>query len=706
MLKHIVLLGEGGIGKTTTAKKLISELNPKILIEGIAYKNSTSYELFYNMLDSFFEIDIFNKRNKNEFVDKALVLAGNVLLGSVANFMCGNNEDSISKEDLFYAVKSKFLEFKEGIIFIDDIQWIDNASKELLKYLLKELKETNFYLIVTSRERQIVEELGLNNIFELNKLDKTVQKEFLQKNYSLSDEVSDWIIKWINQEYTTPSELVEVVNNLYMQNFLKKSDKGFVFSDNFDKKAPKIPQNIKEKILQIFEKYPQYVDILSLCAIIGKEFDIELLSIAINKPLIELTTLLYEISEKTNIIYDVLEKDNIFAFKSQMLVDAIKEVINYTDKSFLIVKAPQIIRIYNQIIAQAMEKLEYPIIKIAKYYYGAGKGVIKKSFDYQLKASISSKNIFEFENAEKFLENAEILNTIVNNTPKLEYTKMIIEAEKEFIRGEINLDFTNKLIAKINHHSPDELKIITARAAYNAGKVDKDYFLKCYEIAQNYLIPSEENHIKAEGYHFAALSLDNTLENKSKKYHYFTQALKLSKNNNILYSKIATSYAGFLSFENEADKKMIAKDLFLESIKIKESLPIKDLPGLARAYGGLGRLYLFSKPCNCDKAIEYFIKDLQISKELNDTFGISNMYSLLGMAYRLKNDCKKANEYYEKSLKLEHNKIDVFASIFGKIACGSDEIDRAKEYIKKYGIPPKFTYEFLDEKIKNILGLS
>ena len=47
--------------------------------------------------------------------------------------------------------------------------------------------------------------------------------------------MSDWIIKWINQEYTTPSELVEVVNNLYMQNFLKKSDKGFVFSDNFDK---------------------------------------------------------------------------------------------------------------------------------------------------------------------------------------------------------------------------------------------------------------------------------------------------------------------------------------------------------------------------------------------------------------------------------------------------------------------------------------
>ena len=143
----------------------------------------------------------------------------------------------------------------------------------------------------------------------------------------------------------------------------------------------------------------------------------------------------------------------------------------------------------------------------------------------------------------------------------------------------------------------------------------------------------------------------------------------------------------------------------MESIKIKESLPIKDLPGLARAYGGLGRLYLFKDPCNCEQAILYFNKDLEISKELNDTFGVSNMYSLLGMAYRLKKDCKQANEYYEKSLKLEHNKIDVFASIFGKIACGSDEIDRAKKYIKKYGEPPIFTYNFLNDDIKKVLKL-
>jgi len=709
-MKHIVLVGDAGAGKTTTALKIINDTKDSntTIIRGVCPKESTPYELFYDMLDSFFEIDLFNKREANEFVNQALEVASGFLLGPIAGFMSGSNDSSMSKEDIYVAIKTKFLEILKKdkiIVFIDDIQWIDKASKELLKYLFKELQDKDIIFIITSREKEILKELNLDNIFEIGNLTKSEQIEFLEKNFYLSEEVSNWIVEWISDSNTIyPAELVNVVSSLYRKGYLVKSEYGYIFSEEFDINNPSIPDDMKNEIIEILETYPEYNEILSLSAMIGKEFDVEIIAKALDISIIKATNLLNEIAKKTNLIYDVLTKDNIFSFKSQMAVDALREIIGYSKDTFLEKKAPQIIRYYNQIIAEAMIESGYSDMQIANFYYGAGKSAINQNFDYQLKAAKSCKDIFEFEEANKYINNAKTLLAVVNKSDEVEYVEMIIEADREFVTGDIQVEFTNKLIAKISSDSTDEFKIITARACYDSGRFDRSYFTKCVELAENYLIPSEDKYTKAEGYHFAAIGMDNTPENKDKKHEYFTEALKLSKDNKPLYSKIANSYAGYLTFGSN-EEKLLAKDLFKESIKIKENLPVKDLPGLARAYGGLGRLYLFSNPCDCEKAIEYFNKDLEVSFDLNDNFGISNMYSLIGMAYRLAGDCKKAIEYYDKSLELKHNKIDVFASIFGKIACGSEEYEKAKEYIAEYGEPPVFTYNFLSDEDKEKLGL-
>jgi len=708
-MKYIALLGDAGAGKTTTARKIINDLKDEntILIEGNCPKESNPYELFYNMLDSFFDIDLFNKREKNELVDQALQMASGILLGPIAGFMAGSNESGVSKEDIYVAIKKKLLELSKNklIIFIDDVQWIDSASLALLKYIFEELANKNITFIFTSREEEILEKLGVNNIFRIGNLTKQEQFAFLKNSFYLSDEIANWIINWVSDSATIyPIELVNLVSSLYRKGYLVKSEYGYIFSEDFDKENPQVPDDIKEDMIDILNNYPEYKDFIEIAAMMGKEFDLEVISKAFDMPIIKVTNIFNEIAQKLSLVYDVLNKDNIFSFKSQMAVDAIREILGYTNQNFLKTKAPQIVRYYHQIIAEAMKENNYPILQIANHYYAAGKSVVNNSFEYQLKAAKSCKDIFEFNKAKDYLNKANSFLSIVSKKDEVEYLEMIVEADREFVTGYIDLDFTNKLIAKISKDSTDEFKIITARACYDSGKFDRSYFAKCVEIAENYLIPSEDKYTKAEGYHFAAIGMDNTPENKDKKHEYFTEALKLAKDNKSLYSKIANSYAGYLSF-GTPEEKILAKDLFLESIKIKENLPIKDLPGLARAYGGLGRLCLFSEPCNCEKAIEYFNKDLEISKDLNDNFGISNMYSLLGMAYRMAGDCEKAKEYYDKSLSLKHNKIDVFASIFGKIACGSDEFDKAKEYISEYGEPPVFTYSFLSDEDKEKLGL-
>jgi tetratricopeptide (TPR) repeat protein len=216
---------------------------------------------------------------------------------------------------------------------------------------------------------------------------------------------------------------------------------------------------------------------------------------------------------------------------------------------------------------------------------------------------------------------------------------------------------------------------------------------------------SNDDITKAEGYHFAAIGMDNTPENKNIKIAYFQKALKLSKQYKIIYAKVANSYAGYLSF-GDVEAKELALKLFNESKEIKENLLVKDLPGLARTYGGLGRLALFSgDESKLKDALENFLEDLKVSIELNDNYGISNMYSFIGTTYKKMKEYDKAIEYYSKSIECDHNKIDIYASLLGileiKISQNEDiklSLDQIKKSKVIYGdIPP-----FLLNDIKNI----
>jgi len=712
-MKKFLILGKESSGKTYTVKKIIKDVKKEndVVLYTSCLKESSSFDTFNSLLDSILEVDLFSKREQNKAITQAIELAGNVLLGPVSAFMGGKNEQNFSKDDIFIVVKNKFIDFlKRGqlIIAIDDVQWIDNASKELLLYLIKELSGCDNFILILSSKEEINSQISENaNIISLSPLNIQEQEEFLSSLFPLSNEVIEWIINWFEGEEVYPSKLIDMIRTLYKSEFLIKDDNGiYSFSQNFDRINPDIFSSIKDELYEIINKYPRYQKYLEIASVMGKEFDINVLAETLSEDLIKIVKMLEKISKDTGLIESFLLKDNIYTFKSQKILNLIREILNYEPYPAFVPKMSQIFRIYNQKIAETMVKNNYKPTQIAYYYFLSGLSQSEKAIKWQLNASEMCKNIFDFKEAKLFLEKAKELSVYNNNkfNSQIEEMELILTADENFVYGTIDTNFTEKLLSYIDENKSDEIKIITARVCYDSGRENRDYFNKCYEVATKYLLNTDNFLTKAEGYHFAAISLDNSIENKEKKLEYFEKAMQLASSDKIILSKIANSYAGFLSFGTNEEKQK-AKELFLLSKNIKENLPIKDLPGLARTYGGLGRLALFSNPCNCDEAIEYLNKDLQTSIDLKDNFGISNMYSLLGMAYRLKGDCKKANEYYDKSLEMKHNKIDIFASIFGKLACGSDEIEKAKELIQEYGNPPAFTYNFLDKSIKEKLNL-
>ena len=713
-MKKFVIKGDIRSGKTYNAKYLISELRDKnsLVLSTECIKDSSSYDTFFNLLDNIFEVDLFNRRERNEAVSQAIDMVGSFVLGPLAGFVSGKSENNFSKEDIFISINKKLqdlLKRNSLILFFDNLDFIDSASEELLEYLIEDLKSFDnltFIFTITNSEKKYLKDA---EIIEILPLIQNEQIDFLQKTFNLSNGVIEWIIKWVSDnERVYPSLLVDIVKNLYKNNFLVEKNGIYTFSKDFDKNNPAIPDSIKEEIEDILDKNPDYYRYLKVASVIGKEFDTQIISDILEKSLINVVSELDEIAKKTGLIEDKYNKDNFYSFKSQIFLETFRKIFNYSNESSLVPNVSQLMRYYHKYIANSMIKYDYKYTQIANHFYSAGFSEIKKAIEYQLKAADSCKKMYQFEEAYEYIQKAKELSKYENQfIDEIEETELIIKADENFVRGNLDIDFTNKLIDKLEEdidEISEEFKIVTIRAIYDSGKVDRSYFAKTTEIAEKYLIPSENNITKAQGYHFAALGLDNTPENKAKKVEYFEKALEITKNNKELWSQIANSYAGYLSF-GSAEEKEYAKKLYLKSEKIKNNLPVKDLPGLARTYGGLGRLALFSNPCNCEEAIKYFNKDLEVSKDLKDEFGISNMYSLLGMAYRLKGDCKTAIEYYNKSLEMKHNKIDIFASIFGQIACGEDKYKEAQEYIKEFGEPPIFTYSFLDDSQKEKLGL-
>ena len=193
-----------------------------------------------------------------------------------------------------------------------------------------------------------------------------------------------------------------------------------------------------------------------------------------------------------------------------------------------------------------------------------------------------------------------------------------------------------------------------------------------------------------------------TEEDKKEQLEHFDKAIVLTKEKfPNAYAKIANSLAEALSYGSAEDKKK-AKNLFLDSLHIKENAEIKDLPGIARTYGGLGRLAFFSSPPNIDEAKEYFHKDLDIAKEINDQRGISQMNSFLGSCYKAEDSYEDAIVYYNESIEMKNNPFDIHASYDGKLYALdklNDEqivVDTANLYlnvIEEYGKPAGFIAE-------------
>ncbi len=737
---YSVLKGDGGAGKTATANVLIesigSELTvknqPVLFLSSVCERNDGSevpYSMFHSLLDSTLNMDLFGQREKDEKFDNVVNMASRFMMGPVASFLASDSsgeQKAFSKRDIYIFVKKKFSELSTNstlIILIDDVQWIDGASKELLKYLMEEYEAGSNHKILfvltvrdTEEGNQVIGNLHLlESTYSIGFVDRSEQRQLLEKSFCISPSSTQWIVNWASEQNSNkiyPYILVDTVGNLVRSDVFVIENNRFAIKEDFNFDNPPIPDGPQKEIKLFMNNYPQYREVLSFAAMFGKEFTVSNISYGLDISYLETVRMLDAISKEGGLIFDLLDKDDAYQFRSQIILDAVRSNISYSSEGIQSTQVPQAIRHFHALAANSLKNTKKSdhssklIMAIANHYYAAGKLYTDEAIDYLLQAASSCRKLFEYDDALEYLNKEdEVLSLTNKNTLKSEALRLLIECDRSNVQG-INADKAAiKTLEYIDKYQDcvDELKMAATRACYDSAlqnNYSQEWFGKSAEVAEKYLLTSSSKLMQAEGYHFIAISMKpQNEEEKQKQLEYYNQAITLTKDDYpTAYAKIANSLAETLSY-GDSESKIRAKNLFTESLLIKENADIKDLPGIARTYGGLGRLAFFSSPPKIEEAREYFQKDLDIAKEINDQRGISQMNSFLGSCCKTEESYEEAIVFYDESIHLENNPFDVHASYDGKFfSLGKlnnqekviDTADTYLEVVKKLGTPPPF----------------
>ena len=311
----VLVAGYSGIGKT----RLINEIHKPIakqngyFISGKfdQYNRNNPYSAitgaFSSLIKQFLSesVENFNYRKQKIFAalgENAQVLIDvipelELLIGKQPSVLkLGLNETQNRFFDLFEKFLKSFVSEEHPlVIFIDDLQWADSGSLELLYVLLKS-KEINHVLIIGAYRNNEVSishplMLMLNRLTSEDKKIKTLTLAELEK-----DDVNQLIADSFHQYQKDTTELTELVMNktrgnpFFINRFIQKlvQERLICFETAQGKwkwDADKInTMNITDNVVDLLISkiqtlQPATQHVLRLASCIGNRFDLEILSI-------------------------------------------------------------------------------------------------------------------------------------------------------------------------------------------------------------------------------------------------------------------------------------------------------------------------------------------------------------------------------------------------------------------------------------------
>ncbi len=580
------------------------------------------------------------------------------------------------------------------LLFLDDVQWLDEASAALVKHLLKEFPAGGgapIAILLAANGKSCLVELGLNVAeegVEVAYPSLAQQAQILFRGVGLQPAVAEEVLARTGAVRETDGGLLwplQAAANLARAGAFARSEEGFAWANGAWPADFAIPAHMQAAIRAQWESAAAYRAVLACaaCGCDGREFRVSVLADALRRTSLDLLIALDEIERTTGMVHDVRNRDDVYAFHSSFLLEVIRGQLGVAGHGAGNADAPQIVREYHARLAVALEAAlkasQGGLYEVANHFHAAGAQCAAKGVEYCLAAARASAASYDFRRAKNYLEMADECAELSAAGPLVELEKQIFRCQEAQVssQGEQCASAAAAGLAYATEHpdAPARLVLAVAELCYDVGhrrherKWREEATRLCRQVVAHPASPQEEAHAR----HIMAVSLP--VERRGERIAGLREAHRLlehaaaeDREASRWFAQIATSLAKELS-KGTAEERSEAKRLFQCRLQLEAQRQLGDLRGVAMAIAGLGRLEWYAEPKNVAAAKKRFEQNLEISEAIGDIIAQVKMHSLLGACALETGDLEAALTHYQRSWELAGDPIDRCFAAAGLLCC-------------------------------------
>jgi len=475
------------------------------------------------------------------------------------------------------------------IVFIEDIHWLDEDSKALMKYLIQNVEEFPLFIVLLSRFNDDGSKVKLQldsgtPIREITLKPLSTRGEYKLISQRLGGNVDKGLSKFIIRRTRGNPFYIEQFCCYLLENDLLSSKAG---SYQLLTNELEIPLGIKSIIISRIDRLSlELKNLVQTASVLGRELNLRVLSLMLKNESSKLYPLLAEGEDEA--IWSVLSEIRLI-FKHALLRDVIYGMqLQQTLKSLHELAAKAMVSLYSE------DKMYFTDIA----YHFRLSGLKGKALEYLTIAADFARDEYRNQEALSLYEQLVALTDIVEDKLKAE-----LEMSSIFISlGD--WDKGENILEKVKRASSSaKLSAIQAKASLNTAKL----------------------------YHRRGMNKEATaLTNEALSYY--------EQIND--FQGIASGYNLLGNINTILGNQNDALSCFSKSSKAAEL--INDLRTITMNLSNIGNIYLYQY--DYTKAMEYYDLALVKSEEINDKITTANTFANMAVVcyYRLQYDKCKA----------------------------------------------------------------
>lgn len=442
--KFILITGEAGIGKSRLIEEFKKILEDRIkVIEGrsLTFRRSIPYWIFGEAVRNYLKVP---SGSTGQPLLKKIEIAAQDCWGANCSqflpflyhfFSLQTLQPSLLQEiqkldpltlrqRTFQAISELLLaeaEEKPLALILEDLHWADDASFELLKFLLTTLPHKPYLLIGVARELND-ERLGqliawanetMNQHFEqieIPRLDPDQSRQLLQNLLQGCDIQEILSRQLIEKAGGVPLYLEEVLRAMIASKAILRQDGHWVATQDLDAPSYEVPASLQAIILSRFDQLPdERKRILQVASVIGHHFSVKVLAAALGQSeYAELNRQLGFLVEDGFLTPPTLGQSDEYTFKHALFSEVIYKTMLKRDRNGL----------HNQ-VGQAIEALyagrEIEQAELLARHYSWSPNS-SKALQYLILAGQKAHANFVDEQAKKHFEHALALLPVTEHT--------------------------------------------------------------------------------------------------------------------------------------------------------------------------------------------------------------------------------------------------------------------------------------------------